>query len=834
MKASPFETLQKILRLEREQGYLNRAVIGGLSDYAGVWERQTRPAARRPEQGTQITKIAATLRGYDALPTAEREARVHAALQILHRAPPPSRAAHEGTPARQGERPQRRSREPRSPPAVPSQPPAPKLEQPPRQRRPSLDATDAILAWQALEQPVTLVTGIGVNLEKVLAKRGVRSIRDLLFDLRPRRFEDYRQLRPLNALVAEQATTVIGTVRETWQQTGRNNRRDFCLMLEDSAGSLRVIFFGQPYLERQIQPGMRLSLSGTPRFFRDRLQLTNPEWQSLEEADLRAGRIVPIYPQMEGWPQKTLRRTMEGALNEWAARVPEPLPLALRDRCELADIDWALRQAHFPESDEHRQHAERRLAFDALLVWQLALLARRREWQALPGPALAIDETSAADLPSLLFDFALTAAQERAYAEIHADMMRARPMIRLLQGDVGSGKTAVAALAMVLATCGGAQAALMAPTSILAEQHFRNFSETCARLPEPPRIALATSALSAKGRKELREGLAAGTVDLVIGTQALIQEGVEFQDLALVVTDEEQRFGVEQRKQMRGKGQNPHLLVMSATLMPRTLAVTLSPDMDLSVLDELPHGQRAIDTRLYSPRVRAEAYRQLSLELDRGGQAFVVNPLVDEGVSGGLDVSRRYEWLRRNFPDKRVGLLHGQLTTGEKDAAMRSFAAGETDVLATTSIAEVGIDIPNASVMLIEGANRFGLAQLHQLRGRVGRSGQRAYCLLVAENEDEAHNKRLRVMTETDDGFALANLDLKQRWEGTVPGMRVVDQLGLEHMLSHSSELLEFSQREARRIFEEDTDLQQESHALLAQLTKAIWQKPKRAAEGIR
>ena len=847
MKASPFETLQKILHLERKQGYLNRAVVGGLSDYAGVWESQAQPAARRPEQGAQIAEIAATLRDYDALSTTEREARVNAALQLLHRAPPPRRVAREDAPAQPDERPQRRSREHRSQQPgerpqprshehrsqhpAPRQPPAPRLERPPRQRWPAPDATDAILAWQALEQPVTQVKGIGVNLEKILAARGVRTIRDLLFDLRPRRYEDYRQLRPLNALVAEQATTVIGTVRETWQQTGRHNRRDFCLMLEDSAGSLRVIFFGQHYLEQQIQPGMRLSLSGRPRFFLDRLQLTNPEWQPLEEGDLRAGRIVPIYPRMEGWPPKTQRRTMEGALNEWMARVPEPLPLALRDRCELDDIDWALRQVHFPETDEHRRHAERRLTFDALLVWQLALLARRREWQAQPGPTLALDETSVADLPNRLFDFALTAAQKCAYAEIRADMMSDRPMIRLLQGDVGSGKTAVATLAMVLAKCGGAQAALMAPTSILAEQHFRNLSATCARLPEPPRIALATSALSAKERKELREGLAAGTIDLVVGTQALIQEGVEFQNLALVVTDEEQRFGVAQRKQMRGKGHNPHLLVMSATLMPRTLAVTLSPDMDMSVLDELPHGRRAIGTRLYSPRERPEAYRLLSLELDRGGQAFVVNPLVEPGAGGALDVSSRYEWLRRNFPDKSVGLLHGQLTMDEKDAAMRAFAAGETDVLATTSIAEVGIDIPNASVMLIEGANRFGLAQLHQLRGRVGRSGQQAYCLLVAESEDEVHNERLRAMQEIDDGFALANLDLKQRWEGTVPGMRVVDQLGLEQMLSHSSDLLEFSQREARRIFEEDPDLQQESHALLAQLTKAIWQKPKRSDE---
>ena len=828
MRASPFETLQKILRLEREKGYANHAVVGGLSGYANSWVSQATTTARSADQKQQIDEIAKILKEYDALTPPAREESVREVIQILHRSPSDR---------------VRRSKEggvdlSRQPPPALTQPDQPKTAAPRqvstreslgrnRKRRAATSATDAILGWQALQRPVTEIKGIGAKLEKVLADKGIRTISELFYDLRPRRYEDYRQLRPLNAIVAEQGVTVIGTVRETWMETGRFHRRDFCLVLEDSAGSLMVKFFGQHYLGRQIQPGMRLSLSGTVRFYRDQLQLTNPEWQLLEEQDLHVGRIVPIYPQIEGWPQKTLRRTMEKALGDWTPRIPEPLALDFRERCDLADLDWALQQIHFPASDEDHQLAEQRLAFDALLTWQLAMLARRKEWRSKAGPQLEFEEELAQSLPKQLFEFELTAAQERAYAEIRADLKRDRPMIRLLQGDVGSGKTAVAALAMILAQQSGAQAALMAPTGILAEQHFRNLSRICQRLTSAPQIVLLTAALTAQERKEILAGLADGEIHLVVGTHALIQEDVEFKDLALAVTDEEQRFGVAQRKSLRGKGQHPHLLVMSATLMPRTLAVTLSPDMDVSTLDELPHGRRNIHTRLYSPRQRAEAYRLLSLELDRGGQAFVVNPLVEAGAGGSLDVRSRYEWLLRNFPDKQVDLLHGQMSITEKEAAMQAMAAGETDVLATTTIAEVGIDIPNASVMLIEGANRFGLAQLHQLRGRVGRSGQPSYCLLIAENEDEIHNQRLRTMQETDDGFELALQDLKQRWQGAIHGMREIERMGLEHMLSPSSKLLEISQQEAHRIFNEDPDLKQDQHALLAQFVREIWHKPK-------
>ncbi|MCY3936265.1 MAG: ATP-dependent DNA helicase RecG [Chloroflexi bacterium] len=826
MRPSPFETLQKILRLEREQGYANRAVVGGLSAYAQAWQKQATAAARRAEQRGQIAEISRQLQTYDSADVANREACIRDVLRILHRSPRAEQSAPAGGQAPAAKRAPRTRAQARKAQASPTTTDVPPLNVRSLQRKPAANATDAILSWQALQAPVTEIKGIGHKLAKTLAEKSIRSIHDLLFELRPRRYEDYRQLRPLNAIVTEQAVTVIGTVRQTWHEIGRNQRRDFCLILEDTSGSLRVKFFGQHFLERSIEPGMRLSLSGTVRFYRDQLQMANPEWQLLEEGSLHVGQIVPIYPQVEGWPQKTLRRTMQGALKEWAARVPEALTLDIRERCELPDLDWALRHIHFPESDAHQQLAEARLSFDALLSWQLTLLARRREWHAQTGPQLNVVEKEAEALPRQLFDFALTAAQERAYREIRGDLMDDRPMIRLLQGDVGSGKTAVAALAMFLTQQSGAQAALMAPTGILAEQHHRNLSEISQRLPDPPQIALLTAALSAPERREVLQGLAAGEIDLVVGTHALIQAEVVFANLALVITDEEQRFGLGQRKDLRGKGEHPHLLVMSATLMPRTLAVTLAPDMDVSTLDELPHGRRDTHTRLYSPRQRAEAYRLLSLELDRGGQAFVVNPMVEPGTGGSLDVRSRYEWLQRNFPDKRVALLHGQMGTMEKEAAMQAMAAGETNVLATTSIAEVGIDIPRASVMLIEGANRFGLAQLHQLRGRVGRSGQASYCLLIAENEDEMHNQRLQAMLNTADGFALAQLDWQQRWQGAIHGMQDVKPLGLTHLLTSSSELLAQSQQEARRIFREDPDLTQDQHALLAEWVREIWQKP--------
>lgn len=829
MRASPFETLQKILRLEREQGYANRAVVGGLSAYAKSWEKQATAVARREEQRQQIVEISRKLAGYDSADSSGREACIRDVLGILHRSPRANRAKRSARAAERA-KPAQKAPKTAAQPRKADASPAPTPDAPPKirfpKRRPDQNATDAILNWQALHASVTEIKGIGDKLAETLAEKGIRSIRDLLFELRPRRYEDYRQLRPLNDIVSEEAITVIGTVRNTWREIGRNQRRDFCLILEDSAGSLRATFFGQHHLERKIEPGMRLSLSGTVRFFRDRLQMANPEWHLLEEGSLHVGQIVPIYPQMEGWPQKTMRRTMQGALKDWAARVPEPLALTVRERCELPDLDWALQQIHLPESEAHRQLAEARLSFDALLSWQLALLVRRREWRSQTGPQLKVAKQAVQALPKQLFDFELTTAQERAYREICSDLLGDRPMIRLLQGDVGSGKTAVAALAMFLTQQSGAQAALMAPTGILAEQHHRNLCEISQRLPESPQIALLTSASSAAKRREVLQGLSDGTVDLVVGTHALIQADVSFANLALVITDEEQRFGLGQRKDLRGKGEHPHLLVMSATLMPRTLAVTLAPDMDISTLDELPHGRRDTHTRLYSPRQRAEAYRLLSLELDRGGQAFVVNPLVEPGTGGSLDVHSRYEWLQRNFPDKRVDLLHGQMGTVEKEAAMQAMAAGKTDVLATTSIAEVGIDIPKASVMLIEGANRFGLAQLHQLRGRVGRSGQASYCLLIAENEEELHNRRLQAMQSTEDGFELAQLDWQQRWQGTIPGMGDVKPLGLAHLLNSSSAILAQSQQEAQGIFREDPDLTQDRHALLAEWVREIWQKP--------
>ncbi len=817
MKASPYETLQKILKLEREQGYRNRAVVGGLAEYADTWSKQARAASRRPEQSEQIAQIAATLRGYDTLSTEERAERLRAASAILHRRAPRPRS--------RGPLPEKEVSSGLEPSPSPKKKPSPK-------RRAPVDATDAILSWQELAKPVKELKGIGRKLAPTLAKLGIGSIRAFLFELRPRRLEDYRELRPLNDLLPDQATTVIGTVRETWNRVGRGGRHDFCLRIEDSSASLRVIFFGQRYLDRQIQLGMRLSLSGRPRFFRDELELVNPEWQVLEEADLYAGRIVPIYPRIEGFPPKTLRKTMRAALSEWAPRVPEPLPLPLLERCDLLNLDEALQGAHFPKSVEEYQQAARRLTFDQLLVWQLALQARRREWQGQPGPLLRIDAAAAAELPAQLFDFPLTAAQERVSAEICADLQRERPMIRLLQGDVGSGKTAIATLAMLWTQAAGAQAALMAPTSILAEQHFRSLNEALTRLPKAPSLALATAALSKKERTALRRRLSAGEIDLVVGTQALIQEGLEFQNLGLIVIDEQQRFGVAQRAALRAKGRNPHLLAMSATPFPRTLAMTAFADMDLSVLDEMPPGRQKVDTRIISPRERAAAYRLLSLELDRGAKAFVVHPKVQESEHSTLyDARRGFAWLRRYFPEKSVALLHGQQSAAEKEAIMREFAAGETDLLATTSVAEVGVDVPRASVILIEGANRFGLAQLHQLRGRVGRGGQAAYCLLVAESESDLSNERLRALAETNDGFALAERDWQLRGSGDFFGQRQSGYFALEQWLAAPSAWVELAQREARRIFAEDPTLRRDEHALLALMMKEILPSSERVVD---
>ena len=829
------ETLVKILRLEREQRCSDTAVEGGLGAYSRVWEPDARRQARNGEQQQLVDELRALMQRYSSTEQQqERAGQVQYMLdRILSRVPSRSQRAggttsrktsQRGNPRRErrqgrdrGERPQGQSR--RTVRAtMPDLEQRKTLQRPPRRPRVPQDAEAVDKTQGELKQPVTALKGVGERRAEAFARLGLRSLGDLLYFL-PRRHDDYRQVCYIGKLEPGMQATVIGEVEKTGVRLVAGGRRDFHLTLQDESGQLDAVFFGQRWLGSQIKPGDQIVLSGHTAEWGSRLRMSGPEWEPLETENLHTVGLVPVYALTEGLQQRSLRRMMRDFVDDLTGRLPDYVPEATRERTELADLGWALQQAHFPDGPDHLRHARDRLVFDELLQLQLAVLESRREWQASPADALSISDDQLKALQSVLFSFNLTASQLRAVADIRADMAEPVPMNRLLQGDVGSGKTAVAALALALTVLAGKQGALIVPLSVLAEQHYRTLSATLARMPDErrPRVALLTGATPAAERATILEELASGALDVVIGTHALIQEGVNFHDLGLAIIDEQHRFGVQQRKSLRGKGRNPHLLMMTATPIPRSLALTIHADLDLTVIDELPPGRKPVQTTIIEPVARERVFSFVAAELARGRQAFIVHPLVEE--SQRIDTraaTQAYEELVQVFFRYRVALLHGRLSATEKDEILASFARGDHDVLVTTSVAEVGVDVPNASVMVIEGANRFGLAQLHQFRGRVGRGEHASTCLLIPDRDEETANERLEALVNISDGFRLAELDWEQRGPGDLVGTRQSGGSLMQLADFISPQLVALAQREARTINAEDPALALPQHELLA------------------
>jgi ATP-dependent DNA helicase RecG len=522
--------------------------------------------------------------------------------------------------------------------------------------------------------------------------------------------------------------------------------------------------------------------------------------------------------------QKKLRELIRQALEEFAHFMSDPLPVPLRTAYQLADLPTALQQVHFPDNQEALTQARKRLAFEEFFYIQLGVLQRRRELQRNPATALPSDAALLEQFTSRL-PFALTGAQQRVLGEVARDIARTVPMTRLVQGDVGSGKTAVAAGAMWVASANGIQSALLAPTQILAEQHHRGIARVLEGLPRPDgqplQVALLTGRVIGTERERILEELRSGAIDIVVGTTALIQEQVEFNNLGFVVVDEQHRFGVEQRGALRTKSaKQPHLLVMSATPIPRSLAMTIYGDLDVSVIDEMPPGRMEVKTKLFRPRERERLYSFLRREVKEGRQAFIVYPLVEE--SEKLDVGAAVEEHKRLseevFPDLRLALLHGRMSGSEKDEIMRAFAANDYQILVSTSVIEVGIDVPNASVIVIEDAERFGLAQLHQFRGRVGRGQHQSYCALVSKVDTPEAGERLQALADTNNGFALAEKDLELRGPGEFLGTK---QSGLPELrIAHLSDVatLALAREAAQKLFEGDPDLREHSP-----LQKQVW-----------
>jgi len=646
-----------------------------------------------------------------------------------------------------------------------------------------------------IDAPLETVRGLGPQRAKALQEAGIATVEDLLLHL-PFRYEDRTAFLPIASLAPGVRGTVRGQIRSAALR--RTRVRGFSLfeaLVEDGSGTIRVVFFNQPWLRNHLVRGREVILYGEvkpSRAGRRGLALESPQIEIPEKdgkdgrdgepEGIHMGRVVPIHPRLPGLSPRAVRTLVHRLLRELPEVLPEPLPPGVAERRGLPPRGEALRAVHFPDAgtdalllETRSTPAQRRLIFEEFFFLQLGFALQRAASDAGgrgAGQALQVDDPLRGRLRSVL-PFRLTAAQRRVLAEIAADLLSPRPMNRLLQGDVGCGKTMVALLAALLVAENGLQAAFMAPTEILAEQHHRLFTRLLQGRGQP--VGLLTASVTGPARRQVLAGLASGALKLVVGTHALAEEEVRFQALRLVVIDEQHRFGVAQRARLRGKGDHPDVLVMTATPIPRSLALTLYGDLDVSVIDALPPGRRPVATVVREATGRPRVHDFLRRQVAEGRQVFVVVPVIEESERGDLQAaaSLRDRLQKEVFPGRPVGLLHGRLPAGERDEVMGEFAAGRLPVLVATTVIEVGIDVPNASVMVIEQADRFGLSQLHQLRGRVGRGGHESYCILVAgEQATDDARRRLQVMVDTSDGFEVARRDLELRGPGQFLGTR--------------------------------------------------------------
>ncbi|HEY7067191.1 MAG TPA: ATP-dependent DNA helicase RecG [Chloroflexota bacterium] len=814
--------LGRILALEAQKGYPDRTVIGGLAGYLDKLVDRLAAGGAVPDAQAQARRLRTLLAAYAAQEPAERARAIAAAQALLEQAAPGNGAAS----APRAEVPSAAPSAARpAPPAVAASPPRPSpppAAPAPRRPRP-VDA-----ALPGVDRALVEVPGVGANRMRLLGRLGLQTVGDLLGYF-PSRHLDYPPPARAVDLFFQQRASFEGAVRRVEVHPTSRGLQRTSVVLGDATGEVEAVWFRAGYGLR-LAPGQRIAVSGDLMLNGRRPVFENPDWEPADQGPLHTRCLVPVYPTTKGLPQTWLRELVARAVERWADTEPEPLPDWLRAEERLLPRPIALRAMHYPRDAAEAEDARRRFAFDELLVLQVVVLQRRREAEhvqgrPLPTPRALLDAFAGA-LP-----FALTEAQQRVIGEVCTDLAQPRPMTRLLQGEVGSGKTVVAAAAMLVALAAGAQAVLMAPTEILAEQHYRTVSALYERaapaltaaLGRPPVVALLTGRLPARTRRALREQIAAGAIDVVVGTQAVIQSGVDFRDLAFAVADEQHRFGVRQRLALRDKGQHPHLLVMTATPIPRTLALTLYGDLDLSRLDGLPPGRKPIRTVLLRPSERRHAYERMRREVAAGRQGYVICPLVED--SPHLEVRAATEEYARlqasELAGLRLGLVHGRLRGEEKEAAMARFRDGEIDVLVATAVVEVGVDVPNATLMLIEGAERFGLAQLHQFRGRVGRGEHAATCALITEAASQEALERLQVVVDCADGLALAEADLRLRGPGDFYGLRQSGLPDLQVASLGDVALIERARRAAERVLAADPPLRAPEHAALADLVRA-------------
>ncbi len=830
------EKLLKIFKLESEFGYENRAVVGGLQKLAESWAAEARAEGASEALIPAITSI---LTHYPNLDIHDR----WGALQEIGDLLSISKVSSLPKPDQiKPEEPHTIAHKNQSSPPEISQKDTgvAKSKEPTDFKEQVIKTRVSKRAQDISRNPVAdttigldaspaVIRGVGPRQAEHLKKLGLCTIEDMLYFF-PRRYDDYSLSQTISQLKYGTEVTIIAQVESISNYASKRNRKITEAVVSDKTGTIRLLWFNQDYHMRYLRKGMFLSISGKVEFYLGRPVIYHPDYEPIDQQQLHTNRIVPIYSLTAMITQRWLRRTMYNTVDYWSNRIPDFLPESIRAEIDLPELKVAMRQIHFPETQETLEQARQRFAFDEIFLLQLGVMRQKSQWQALEGTQYFVPDGWLENRIKAL-PYQLTSAQVKTISELRSDLASGHPMNRLLQGDVGSGKTIVAGLGMAMVIASGAQAAFMAPTSILAEQHYQSmialFIEPSdgEALLQPGQVRLLIGDTAAAERQEILDGLNNGWVKLLIGTHALIEDPVTFQNLQMVVVDEQHRFGVKQRAALRNKGNNPHLLVMTATPIPRSLQLTIFGDLDVSVMDEMPVGRLPIETHILFPMERERAYSLIRSQVVKGHQAFVVYPLVEqsENEETRAAVEEQQRLQQDVFPDLKVGLMHGRMRPEEKDATMRDFRNKQFNVLVSTSVVEVGVDIPDATVMVIEGANRFGLAQLHQFRGRVGRGDAQSFCILIPETEDSVENERLKVMTETNDGFILAERDLQQRGPGEFLGTRQSGYTTLKMANLSNIRLIEKARHHAHQVLADDPDLAAPEHQLMRSALNHFW-----------
>ncbi len=650
-----------------------------------------------------------------------------------------------------------------------------------------------------LDRDIQSLRGIGKTRSEKFAKLGVNTIGELLYFF-PRDYEDRtKTLKVADCRDGETACVKAAVFSAVKESRIRRNLAVYTVIISDDTGAMSAVWYNNRFVKDTLKPGREYVFYGKVTENRGKRELQNPVYEEVGQERF-TGRIVPLYPLTEGLSQKMVQSAMEAAIAE-AGVLQEYMPQSIRERYRIAELNFAIKNIHFPADFKSYEIARRRFVFEELLTVQLLLLRIKKDNSRTPGAVFA--DTKCMGEFAYGLPFALTGAQKRVICDIAADFRSGNQMNRLIQGDVGSGKTAVAAAAAYCAVKNGYQAVMMAPTEILASQHYETFKEFFA--PYGICVELLTGGMGAKEKRRVTEAVQLGVAQIVVGTHALIQKGVEYKELGLVIADEQHRFGVSQRAKLCAKGTDPHMLLMSATPIPRTLALILYGDLDISIIDELPPGRKPVKTYAVGESMRKRIYAFLKKQLDSGFQSYIVCPLIEETEKSDLkNAEELAEKLTGIFPEYKVGLMHGKLKPKLKEEIMDDFAANRIQLLVSTTVIEVGVNVPNSNIMIIENAERFGLAQLHQLRGRVGRGGDQAYCILFVHGKNEITKKRMDTMCMSNDGFFISEQDLKLRGPGDFFGTR---QHGLPEMrianLFEDGDILKDAQEAAELIIKE-------------------------------